>query len=346
MAYKVTIQPSGHSFEAEENEPILDAAMRQGVDLPYGCRNGVCRSCMGYVLSGQVRYLNTPAALNELSDKKDTALFCMAIAMSDLLIQIEELDDKALPIKNLRCRVEEMHKLSHDVMLLKIKLAGDERLHYHAGQYVEFILEDGRRRAFSIANAPHADNFLELHVRHVAGGFFTDYLFDKMPEKSMLRVEGPLGGFYLREHSDRPLILMGGGTGFGPLKAIIEHIFHIGFKQSVHLFMGVRSLRDLYMKDQVAEWMSVYPQLKFTAVLSEPLGTDDWNGETGYVHEAVLRSNADLSPYDIYISGPPPMVNAAATAFEKKGAMREHMFSDAFEYSADAIKAMEQAAKK
>jgi CDP-4-dehydro-6-deoxyglucose reductase len=345
MAFKVTIQPSGHSFEVAENETILDAAMRQGVDLPYGCRNGVCGSCIGHVLSGRVEYVRHPAALNNQSANNNQACFCMALATSDLVIRIDELNDQALPIKNLRCRVEEKHRLSHDVMLLKIKLAGDERLHYHAGQYVEFILQDGRRRAFSIANAPHADNLLELHVRHVAGGFFTDYLFDQMPDKSMLRVEGPLGNFYLREYSDRPIILMGGGTGFGPLKAIVEHILHIGHKQKIHLFMGVRSLRDLYMQDLVAGWVKQSSDITFTPVLSEPLATDNWKGETGYVHAAVLRSYQDLSPYDIYISGPPPMVNAAATAFVEQGAMREHMFSDAFVYSKDALKAMEQSGK-
>lgn len=346
MSFKVTIQPSGHSFEVEENEPILDAAMRQAVDLPYGCRSGVCASCAGYVLSGQVKYFSQPVALTDERVQQNKSLFCMAMAESDLVIQIEEVSVQALPVKNLRCRVEEKHKLSHDVMLLKIKLAGDERLQYHAGQYVEFILEDGRRRAFSIANAPHADNLIELHVRHVAGGLFTDFLFDEMPDKYMLRVEGPLGSFYLREHTNRPIILMGGGTGFGPLKAIIEHMLHIGSKQSIHLFMGVRALRDLYMQQMVAGWIKQNPQIKFTPVLSEPVASDNWQGETGFVHEAVLRSYENLSPFDIYMSGPPPMVNAAVTAFVAKGASRENMYSDAFTYSADATRAMEKSGSK
>ena len=346
MSFKVTVQPSGHTFEAEAHEPILDAAMRQAVDLSYGCRNGVCGSCAGYVLSGQVKYSARPSALTADLEVQNKALFCMAMAESDLVIQIIELDNQALPIKKIRCRVEDKHKLSHDVMLLKIKLAGDERLHYHAGQYVEFILEDGRRRSFSIANAPHADSLLELHVRHVTGGFFTDYLFDQMPDKSMLRMEGPLGNFYLREHSDRPIILMGGGTGFGPLKAIIEHVLHIGIKQTIHLFMGVRSLRDLYMQELVETWVKQYPMIRFTPVLSEPQAADNWQGENGFVHQAVLRSYADLSPFDIYMSGPPPMVNAAATEFATQGARREHMYSDAFYYSADAIRAIEEAGGK
>jgi CDP-4-dehydro-6-deoxyglucose reductase, E3 len=343
--FKVTIQPSGHSFEANENEPILDAAMRQGVELPYGCRNGVCASCEGQLIQGQVHYFRKPDALSEDYEQQNKALFCMAMAVTDLVIRIQEYDDQALPIKKLRCRLEHKQKLSHDVMLIKIKLAGNERLQYHAGQYVEFILEDGRRRAFSIANAPHADNLLELHVRHVTGGHFTDYLFEQMPDKSMLRIEGPMGNFYLREHSQRPIILMGGGTGFGPLKAIIEHILHQGIHKSIHLFMGVRALRDLYMTSQTDSWVQQHKDIKFTPVLSEPAAGDNWPGETGYVHEAVLRAYASLSGFDIYMSGPPPMVTAAVTAFQLQGALREHMYSDAFTYSADANKAMAEAIK-
>lgn len=344
MSFKITIQPGGHTFVAEENERILDAAMRQSANLPYGCRNGYCATCAGRVVSGRVKYASRPAGLTPDLENQNKALFCMGMAESDLVIQLEEMSEQALPVKTVRCRVEEKRKLSHDVMLLKVKLAGDERLQYLAGQYIEFILDDGKRRAFSMANAPHADNMLEFHVRHVAGGLFTGYLFDQMPDKSMLRLEGPFGNFFLREQSSRPVILMGGGTGFGPLKAIIEHMLYIGSKQRIHLFMGVRALRDLYMQDMVNGWIKQNTQIKFTPVLSEPMAGDNWQGETGYVHEAVLRSYADLSPFDIYLSGPPPMVNAAVTAFEVKGASRENMYSDAFTYSMDAISALDKAA--
>ena len=265
----------------------------------------------------------------------------MAQAASDLVISIEEVVGlQGIQIKNLRCRVESKTQLNHDVIELKLKLAGDERLQYHAGQYIEFILEDGKRRAFSISNAPHKDELLELQIRHVEGGLFTDFLFADMPEKSMLRIEGPLGSFYLREDSERPVILMGGGTGYGPLKAMIEHIEYVGFNQPVHLFMGARALRDLYMDDQVKGWMKKNSNLKYTPVLSEPMAEDHWQGETGYVHEAVCKAYADLSAFDIYMSGPPVMVNTALEVFLKQGAVKDRVFSDAFEYSADAQKAL------
>jgi CDP-4-dehydro-6-deoxyglucose reductase len=340
MAYKVKVKPSGHEFEVEQGETILDAAMRQSIDLPYGCRSGACGSCAGYVIKGEVAYEHEPMALTEDMRAQKQALFCSAMAVSDLEISVEEiagLDD--VEIKNLRCRVDEKIQLCHDVIQLKLKLAGGQRLQFHAGQYIEIILQDGKRRAFSIANAPHDDEHIELHIRHVNGGVFTDFLFEDMPDKAMLRMEGPLGTFFLREQSTRPILLVGGGTGFGPLKAIIEHALYVGIARPIHVFMGVRALRDLYMKDMVKLWLQ--QGIKFTPVLSAPMQADNWRNEIGFVHEAVSRVYADMSSFDIYMSGPPPMVHAAVNLFAQQGALKEHMFSDAFEYSADAIKGIE-----
>ncbi|MDH5735170.1 MAG: CDP-6-deoxy-delta-3,4-glucoseen reductase [Gammaproteobacteria bacterium] len=342
MVFKVKIQPSGHEFDVETDETVLDAALRQSIDLPYGCRGGACGSCLGMLLSGQVRYEEEPIALTDELRQTGKALFCMAIPETDLVIGADELEELAdIQIKNLRCRVEQKVRMNHDVIALKLKLAGDERLQYHAGQYIEFILEDGKRRAFSIANAPHKDELIELHIRHVDGGVFTDFLFEEMPDKSLLRIEGPLGSFYLRENSERPILMVGGGTGFGPIKAMVEHAMYVGLKQPVHIFMGVRALRDLYMKEMVEDWFKENSNIKFVPVLSQSMKEDNWQGETGYVHEAVGRMYEDLSGFDIYLCGPPPMINSAVELFIAKGADRNHMYSDAFEYSADARKALE-----
>ncbi|VAW65777.1 2-polyprenylphenol hydroxylase and related flavodoxin oxidoreductases / CDP-6-deoxy-delta-3,4-glucoseen reductase-like [hydrothermal vent metagenome] len=341
MLYKVTVQPSGHQFDVEKGESILDAAMRQDIDLPYGCRGGVCGSCTGYLIEGEVYYDDEPIALDDEMKANKQALFCIAKTTQDLQISIDEIEGlENLEVRQMGCHVSSKNHLCHDVISLQITLDNNERLQYHAGQYIEFMLEDGKRRAFSIANAPHKDDLIELHIRHVDGGLFTDFLFQSMPEHSALQVQGPLGSFYLREGRDRPLILMGGGTGFGPLKAMIEHIEHVGFNQPVHLFMGVRALRDLYMSDMVNQWINKNSQLSFVPVLSNPGDEDNWQGETGFVHQVVARQFGDLSAFDIYISGPPPMVNAAADLFTQQGASKDHMFSDAFEYSADASQAI------
>jgi len=345
MPFTVTIHPSEHQFIVEENEAILDAAMRQNIDLPYGCRGGACGSCAGYIVKGEVYYDDEPIALDDDMKTNQQALFCIAKTKSDLEISIEEIEDLSqIQIKTLGCHVSSKDKLCHDVISLQLTLDNNERLQYLAGQYIEFILDDGKRRAFSIANAPHKDNFLELHIRHVDGGIFTDFLFESMPENSSLQMQGPLGSFYLREKRSRPIIMMGGGTGFGPLKAMIEHIEFVGFDQKIYLFMGVRALRDLYMDEMVKQWTIKNPNLVFIPVLSEPMDEDNWQGETGFVHQAVAKQFSDLSGFDIYMSGPPPMVNAAADVFVQQGANKENMFSDAFEYSSDAAQAI--AAKK
>lgn len=346
MPFTVIIHPSEHQFNVEEDETILDAAMRQNIDLPYGCRGGVCGCCAGHIVKGEIYYDDEPIALEDDDINADQqALFCIAKTRANLEISIEEIEDLSqIQVKTLSCHVSAKNKLCHDVISLQLTLDDNERLQYLAGQYIEFILEDGKRRAFSIANAPHKDNKLELHIRHVDGGIFTDFLFESMPEHSGLKIQGPLGSFYLHERRNRPIIMMGGGTGFGPLKAMIEHIEHVGFDQKIYLFMGVRALRDLYMNEMVTHWVAKNPNLIFTPVLSDPMSEDNWRGETGFVHQAVSKQFTDLSAFDIYISGPPPMVNAAVDAFIQQGAEKANMFSDAFEYSADAAQAI--AAKK
>lgn len=342
MSFKIRVPASGHEFTAEENETILEAAIRQSVGLPYGCRNGACGKCAGEVISGKTSY-DTEAlrATAKQEFEAGKTLFCQACAVSDLEIKVREIVKSAdIEIKTLPCRVDKMALLTHDVMLLKLKLPETERLQFMAGQYLEILLKDGKRRAFSIANAPHDDDFIELHIRHVPDGHFGDFVFDGLKEKALLRIEGPLGSYFLREDNDRPIILMGGGTGFAPLKGMLEHAFHINMDRQIHLFCGARSKRDLYMDDMVQQWLKQHKNLKYTAVLSEPAEEDKWQGETGFVHESVVRHYPELSCYDVYLSGPPPMVKAGMDLFYEKGLPETQIFSDSFEYSDDALKAM------
>ncbi len=342
MSFKVCVPASGHEFIAEENETILEAAIRQGVGLPYGCRNGACGKCAGKVLSGEIHYGSNElrgAAQKEFEAGK--TLFCQACAVSDIEIKVREIVKVTdIEIKMLPCRVEKMALLTHDIMMLRLKLPETERLQFMAGQYLEILLKDGKRRAFSIANAPHDDAFIELHIRHVPDGHFGDFVFDGLKEKTLLRIEGPLGSYFLREDRNRPIILMGGGTGFAPLKGMLEHAFFIKLDRPIHLFCGARAKRDLYMDEMVAQWLQQYPNLKYTPVLSEPEAADNWQGETGFVHESVVKHYPDLADYDVYLSGPPPMVKAGMDLFYEKGLPETQIYSDSFEYSDDALKAM------
>lgn len=333
MSFVVTVEPSGHSFTTEKGETILEAADRHGIALPYGCRNGACGSCASTLVSGTVIYPDDDEIIT--SDKPDDyCLTCQAIPSSDVTLRAHEIETESdEEVRNLICSVEQMDQLSHDVMRVFLRLPENERLQYLAGQYLDFILEDGRRRAFSMANAPHDDELIELHIRHVPGGEFTDYVFEKMQVGDRQEIAAPMGGFYLREDSDRPLIFMAGGTGFAPLKAVIEHAFHIGDTRPIHLYWGVRSKRDLYLGELAEQWARKHPRLDYTPVLSEP--DEDWQGARGFVHETVLRDHPDMSPYDLYMSGPPVMIFSARDAFIEAGLDRDRMFSDVFEWAQD-----------
>jgi len=334
MSFIVHIEPSGHQVCVEAGETVLEAALRQGVGLPYGCRNGACGSCMGDLLHGSVDYPS--GKTGALAGQAPGAcLLCQAVPRSDLRCRVADLGQtQKIPPRLLPCRVERREQLAHDVVRLYLKLPEGQRLQFLAGQYLEFILSDGRRRAFSIANAPHDDALIELHIRHVAQGRFTDYVFSAMVEKEILRVQAPLGSFTLREDSPRPMLFVAGGTGFAPIKSMIEHAFHMGIQRPIHLYWGVRARRDLYLPELPERWTQGHPGFRFVPVLSEP--DLDWQGACGFVHQAVLADHPDISDFDVYLAGPPVMTGAGSRAFEAAGLSREHTFSDAFEYAADS----------
>ncbi len=338
MSYRVTIQSSGHDFTVEASESVLDAALRQGIVLPYGCRNGACGSCMGTLLAGEVVYENgLPPALSERDEAQGKALFCQAVPANDLNIDVREVDAaRDIEIKTLPCRVEKLEHLAHDVIRIYLKMPSTERLQFLAGQYIYVLIKNHEPRAFSIANAPHDDEFIELHIRFVEGGLFTEQVFHHMKEKVMLRVRGPLGTFFLREDTQRPAILVGGGTGFGPLKGILEHAFKTGINRPLHLFRGVRARRDLYLDELPALWLQEHGNFSYTPVLSEPRDGDNWAGETGYITDAVIRQYPALDEYDVYMSGPPVMVEAGHKLFMQHGLDESRFFSDAFVYAAVA----------
>jgi CDP-4-dehydro-6-deoxyglucose reductase len=333
MTFTVRISNSGHQFEAEENETILDAAMRQNIGMPYGCRNGRCGSCVADLVSGDVKYYATPPALEEAGEGK--CVPCQGFAAGDLTLAVREAESTAdIEVRLLPCRVHAVDHLADDVVRLLLKLPEGQRLQFMAGQYLDFLLADGRRRAFSIANAPHDDEFIELHIRHVDGGEFTDWVFSQMKEKTILRIQAPLGTFTLDEQSQRPMIFMGGGTGFAPLKGQIEHAFEVGIRRPMVLYWGVRSEHDLYLGELPEKWAAAHDNFRFVPVLSEP--DAGWQGRTGWVHDAVLADIPDLSLHDLYMAGPPVMVNAARNAFRDAGMPDEHMHYDAFDYAADS----------
>lgn len=339
MSHQVTIQPSGHRFTVEDDETILEAALREGFSLPYGCRNGACGACKGTVLSGRLDYgIYQPNALKDEDKAQGRALFCRARPLSDLVIEAKEIGAaKDIVVKTLPCRVERLERRADDVMVMKIKLPANERLQFLPGQYIDFQLKDGHARSYSLANPPHDDALLELHIRHAPGGLFSDRVFAALKERDILRLKGPLGSFFIREESDKPMIFVAGGTGFAPVKSMLEHAFAAHLDRQMVLYWGVRTLKDLYMPELPQRWLAEHPNFSFVPVLSRPQPGDRWQGRTGYVHEAVAADFSDLSGYQVYASGTPAMVDSARDAFtHTRGLPGDEFFADAFVPAADA----------
>jgi CDP-4-dehydro-6-deoxyglucose reductase len=335
--HSVTIQPSGQQFQVEDGEAVLAAALRQGLVLPYGCKNGACGTCKGKIVSGTVDYgVYQPKALPDEDKARGKALFCQAKPLSDLVIEARTIGAaKGIEVKMLPCRVQTLQRLADDVMALQLKLPANEKLVFLAGQFIEFLLKDGSRRSFSMANAPHDAELLQLHVRHVAGGQFTDHVFGRMKERDILRFEGPLGTFFLREDSAKPIVFVASGTGFAPIKSIIEAAVKKGIPRPMTLYWGGRRPKDLYM-NALAEGWAAQGSLKYVPVISEALPEDSWTGRSGFVHRAVMEDFPDLSGHQVYACGVPVMVDAARKDFTAACKLPEDEFyADSFTTQAD-----------
>jgi len=338
MSHRITIKPSNHVLAANDGETVLGAALREGITLPYGCRNGACGSCKGKILEGSVDYGSSQShVLAEFEKRAGLALFCQARPLSDLVIEAREISGVGeLQIRKLPCRVQEMHRVAPDVVVLKLKLPANERLQFLAGQYIDILMKDGKRRSYSMGNPPHDDEYIELHVRNMANGAFTEYVFNKMKEKDILRFEGPLGTFFLREDSDKPMIFVASGTGFAPIKSIIEHAFHLGTTRQMVLYWGGRRPPDIYMGELAARWQQEHDNFSFIPVISDATAEDNWSGRAGFVHRAVMEDFPDMSGYQVYSCGAPIVVESAHKDFTSLAKLpEEEFYSDAFTPSVD-----------
>jgi CDP-4-dehydro-6-deoxyglucose reductase len=342
VSYQVTLKTSGKQFTVTQDETLLEAALRQGINLPYGCKNGACGSCKGKVLEGKVSHgQHSESALSKADETSGGILFCCSHPQSDLLIEAREVQGAGdIAIRKVPCRVNTISKPSSDVAILKLQLPAAERFQFLAGQYIEFLLKDGQRRAYSIANSPDQEGPLELHIRHLPGGVFTDFVFGvsnpALKEKDILRFEGPLGSFFLREDSKKPIIFLAAGTGFAPIKSIIEQMQAKKIDRSIHLYWGGRRPSDLYLSDLCKTWEKEIPNFQYIPVISDDLPEDAWQGRTGFVHEAVIEDHPNLKDFQVYACGAPVMVNAARTDFSAKCQLpEEEFFADSFTSAAD-----------
>ena len=338
MTHKVTIQQSGNSFIAKENETILAAAMRSGYTLPYGCRNGACAACKGRIMQGTVDHGNPQSsALVDFEKRDGLTLFCQAIPQSDLTIEAREIETTGdIEVRRLPSRVQEIERVAEDVGLLNLQLPANERFQFFAGQYIDVLLREGKRRSYSMGNPPHENEYLELHVRSMANGTFTKQVFETLKEKDILRFEGPLGTFFLREETEKPIIFVASGTGFAPIKSIIEYTFDKNINRKMVLYWGGRRPKDIYMSELATHWEEEHDNFSFIPVISDQEPDDEWEGRTGLVHTAAMVDYPDMTNYEVYSCGVPAMVEAALKDFTEQCKLPEGaFFSDAFTPSVD-----------
>jgi CDP-4-dehydro-6-deoxyglucose reductase len=342
---QVTIVPTGESFAADSGEPVLAAALRAGLNLPHSCKGGHCASCRARLLSGTTTYptRELPPGITPEEASERFVLLCQAQAVTDITIETREMRPTPdVEVKSLPSRIDRMERLADDVMAVFLKLPAVEDLHYRAGQYVDFILSGGRRRSFSLASAPADGKMLEVHVRRASSSGFTGQLFDTMRAGTLLRVEGPLGQFWFRGDSPRRAVMIGGGTGYAPLRAMLRQLLAIGDRRPITLYWGARAMQDLYEHNWLSSVAAVRPGFDYRPVLSEPHSAESpWTGRVGLVHEAALADlGDDLTQYDVYASGPPAMVEAVRHTFVERGLPRAQLFFDSFDYAPDTLAAM------
>jgi CDP-4-dehydro-6-deoxyglucose reductase len=344
MSFKVSVQPAGKEFTVEAGQTVLEAALAAGLVLPYSCRNGTCSTCRGRVVSGAYEAGAAPARILEAADlAQGYTLLCQARPTSDLVIEAEEVrmaDD--IVARKMPVRVQALHPLAPGVMEITLQLPAAQAFHFMPGQYLDFILPDGRRRSYSMACARAQDHRISLHVRHLAGGAFTGQVFGEgdapLKVRDILRIEGPLGSFFLRDDARRPIVFLASGTGFAPIKAMIEHLLEQGDDRPAVLYWGGRRPADLYLLDLALSWRERLPGFRVVPVVSDALPEDCWDGRTGWVHRAVMADLPDLSGHEVYACGSPAMVEAARRDFTRHcGLPPAAFFADAFTTEADRL---------
>lgn len=347
---RVTLLPSQQVIFVEEGETILDAALRAGLNLPHSCKGGHCSSCRARIHAGHIVYpRGRPLGLLADEERDGYALLCQAHAAdADVSVEVREIRPPRpeVQVKSLPCRIERMHKLAPEVMAVFLRLPAHEEFHFFPGQYLDIMLPQNRRRSFSIASVPGRDQLVELHIRKVASGEFTQQLFEGMKEKTLLRIEGPLGQFWFRRESPRPALLIGGGTGYAPLRSMLQDLLAVGDRRPLHLYWGAQARQDLYEDGQVRALCAAHPNLRYTPVLSDAPAEDRWTGRRGLVHAAALEDHLQLLERDVYASGPPAMVEAVRHEFIARGLPAQQLFFDSFDYAPDVLAKLDASAAR
>jgi CDP-4-dehydro-6-deoxyglucose reductase len=327
------------SFIAEKDETILQAALRNNHLYPYGCQSGACGACKARLVSGKVEHLRRdPGVLSDNELDQGICLPCQAVPLSDIEIEVKEIARaKHIEIKTLPTRVREKTLLCDDVVQLYLSLPSTQIFEFRPGQYINILLKNGKERSFSIANTPAQakQQGLELHIRIVADGYYSPQVKESVQPKDILRIQGPFGTYFLRKDEELPIIMVAGGTGYAPIKGLIEDAIESKSSLPITLYWGARTKADLYLNEQAEHWADNIEGFKYIPVLSEATEADNWAGRTGFVHDAIAQDFPDASGHSVYASGPPVMVDALKEVFDSNGLDAEFFYSDAFDYAAE-----------
>jgi CDP-4-dehydro-6-deoxyglucose reductase, E3 len=341
---RLSLRPQNRVVELAVGQTVLEAALAAHVNLPHSCKGGSCGSCRARLIDGRIEYpRGRPRGLTDEEIAQRYVLLCQAVALSDLTVEAREIRRVTdVEIKSLPCRVERLEPLAPDVMGVYLRLPVVEDFRFRAGQYLDVMLSDGRRRSFSIASPPHDAGLIELHVRRVNGGEFTAKVFETLARGALLRVEGPMGQFVYRDEapSTGPAILVAGGTGFAPAKSILRHVLESGSQRPLYLYWGARREVDLYQHAWVRERAARFATFRYVPVLSAPLGAEATRFRTGLVHDALLEDFPDLTAAEVYAAGPPALIAALRASLPQRGLDPARLYFDSFEYAPDALARM------
>jgi CDP-4-dehydro-6-deoxyglucose reductase len=338
---RVRVVNSDRGFDVAPGQSLLDAAIGARWKLPHGCGGGNCGLCKARLLRGEIDYPNIrPLGLSDAEVAAGYVLLCQARAGSDLELELRDVRpaDQTGPLR-LPCRIDSAVLAAHDVMRVLLRRPPAVDFHFKPGQYADVLLPGDRRRSFSIASPPHDSRLLELHVRRVHGGEFSEWLFGGGTANSadaLITIEGPLGQFFYRDMpaAGGPLLLVGGGTGLAPLLSILRHVVENHVARELILYWGVRGSADLYDDSRLRALLKGAPRSRYVPVLSQPEAS--WRGRTGFVHAAVLEDLGDLGMHEIYAAGPPAMIEAVRREFAAHGAARDRLYCDSFDYATDS----------
>ena len=327
--YAVTLLPGGETFLARAGESVLDAALRHGIMLPHECRRGTCGSCRAECKAGSLEQATLAGSLQSAVVRGGQKLLaCLAVPQDDVVLECVPVEPRFLPRK-LPARVRQITFPADDVAVVHLQLGAGQSFSFRAGHYLNVALPGGPRRSYSLAR-PGLDGSvveLELHIRRVPGGAFSNQVFDRLKVRDVVRLEGPYGHFHLRDDHEGPLIFLATGTGFAPIKAILEEMRLAGDKREVSFYWGGRQLNDLYLHKWVQELRATMPRLRYVPVLSRD---PDWKGRLGWVQDAALADCADVRAVQVYACGSPAMIADAQRQFCFAGLREDNFFADAF----------------